>query len=356
MQLGVEPSYTWKIFRNFRRVPEIIRMKTYELERTRAIEAVWKACRLCREVRWGDLFGETMEKNDKSPVTVADFGAQAVISHELGKVFPGDPVMAEEALKGVDESLKEKVTRYVRGIFPDLSANEVFSAIDRCTHSGGPSGRFWTIDPIDGTKGFLRNDQYAIALALIEDGKVALGVLGCPNLAMDLKKPYGKKGCIFVAEKGHGAAVRLIDDPSEEKIAVAEALDPAETSFCESVETSHTSHNESARIAGLLGVVNPPVRIDSQCKYGIVARGEASIYLRIPTKPDYEEKVWDHAAGWILVKEAGGEVTDIHGNQLDFTRGRTLRSNAGIVASNGAFHARIVSAVQEVASSPPSES
>ena len=327
-------------------------MKNYQRERATAIEALKKACRLCREVQSGDLFGETMEKKDKSPVTVADFGAQAVISHELGRVFPNDPLMAEETLKDVNQNLKEKIVSYTKKALPGLSDNEILAAIDRCSHEGGAEGRFWTIDPVDGTKGFLRNDQYAVALALIEEGRVVLGALGCPNLPKNIAKPDQETGCLFIAVQGHGSFLRLIDQAEEERIATADAPDPAQASFCESVESSHTSHSRSARIATLLGVTNPPVRIDSQCKYGIVARGDASIYLRIPGKPGYEEKVWDHAAGWLIVKEAGGEVTDIHGNQLDFTTGRTLTRNAGIVASNGPFHEKVVAAVQKIISSP----
>ena len=63
----------------------------------------------------------------------------------------------------------------------------------------------WTLDPIDGTKGFLRGGQYAVCVALIVDSQVQLGVIGCPNLPMDASKPHGPLGCLFVAVRGHGA-------------------------------------------------------------------------------------------------------------------------------------------------------
>jgi 3'(2'), 5'-bisphosphate nucleotidase len=63
----------------------------------------------------------------------------------------------------------------------------------------------WTLDPIDGTKGFLRGEQYAVCLALIVDAKVQLGVMGCPNLPVDASKPDGPRGCLFVAVRGQGA-------------------------------------------------------------------------------------------------------------------------------------------------------
>ena len=63
----------------------------------------------------------------------------------------------------------------------------------------------WTLDPIDGTKGFLRGEQYAVCLALVIDARVELGVIGCPNLPSDKDKPDGGKGALFIAVRGQGA-------------------------------------------------------------------------------------------------------------------------------------------------------
>src|SRR5439155_19463982 len=93
------------------------------------------------------------------------------------------------------------------------------------------------------------------------------------------------------------------------------------------------------------GIVTPPLRLDSQAKYATVARGDASIYLRLPTRQDYREKIWDHAAGLIIVEEAGGRVSDVRGAALDFSRGRRLEANAGVIATNGHIHDRVVAAV-----------
>jgi len=62
----------------------------------------------------------------------------------------------------------------------------------------------------------------------------------------------------------------------------------------------------------------------------------------------YVEKIWDHAAGFILVEEAGGKVTDLNGNPLDFSQGKTLAKNKGIIATNGKLHDIVISAVQRV--------
>jgi 3'(2'), 5'-bisphosphate nucleotidase len=324
----------------------------YVLERRVAVEAVIKACRLCQTVQANLVSAETMAKKDRSPVTVADFGGQAVVTAEVTAALPDIPMVGEEDAGELRTEaaakLKDKVVRHVNAILPDLNDEQVLFAIDYGTHLGGPTGRHWALDPIDGTKGFLRGDQYAVALGLIEDGQVVLGVLGCPNLPVDAGQPDGPAGCIFVGVKGQGAMMRTLDDPTEHRIHVADMADPARASFCESVESGHSKHSDSAAVAELLGVTVPPFRIDSQCKYAAIARGDSSIYLRLPTRADYQEKIWDHAAGWAVVTEAGGRVTDVTGKPLDFSIGRTLRDNKGVVATNGLLHDRVIAAVRQV--------
>ena len=323
---------------------------TYELERRVAVEAVIKACKLCRAVQSAHLAGGVIDKEDKSPVTVADFGAQAVVSDHLAATFPYDPLVGEEdsALLRQPENatLKETVMKHVRLINPRLKDKDIFAAIDRGNAEGGPKGRFWTLDPIDGTKGFLRGDQYAVALALIEEGQVRLGVLGCPSLP--LPSLQGQVGSLFVAVRGQGSSMREIDRDEEKKISVADIASPSEALFCESFESAHSSHDDMGQIVKLLGVRRPPLRMDSQAKYGILARGDGTVYLRLPTKKAYVEKIWDHAAGCILVEEAGGKVTDLAGKPLDFSQGKTLVKNRGVIATNGKLHGVVLEAVKSV--------
>lgn len=73
------------------------------------------------------------------------------------------------------------------------------------------------MDPIDGTKGFLRGGQYAVCLALIVDGIVQVGVVGCPNLPIDHKKPEGEKGSLFIAIRGQGAFQVRVYNIKEER-------------------------------------------------------------------------------------------------------------------------------------------
>ncbi len=321
-------------------------------EYTKAIDAVRHACQLCQTVQQELITEETISKKDKSPVTVADYGAQAVINHLIRTAYPDDPIVGEEESSFLREpgniAVKEKVASNVKKILPELQEDEILSSIDYGNYAGGPTGRHWTLDPIDGTKGFLRGDQYAVALGLIENGEVVFGVLGCPNLPKRMDRKDNLKGCLMFAAKGRGAFMQMLGGDAKVSIKTSNVDNPTKASLCEPFESSHAKHDDSARVAEILGVQGEPVRIDSQCKYAVVARGEASIYLRMPTRADYEECIWDHAAGWIVVKEAGGEVTDINGKPLDFSLGRTLRNNKGIVASNGHFHQQIIDAVQQV--------
>ncbi|MEQ8765073.1 MAG: 3'(2'),5'-bisphosphate nucleotidase [Planctomycetota bacterium] len=319
--------------------------------RERAIDAVRLAGELCRAVQAELTDSDALDKQDRSPVTVADFGAQAIVAHALSQGDSDFGMVAEEAsavLRQPDqETLRSKVIARVRERLGELSEEDVLGAIDRGRCEGG-TGSFWTLDPIDGTKGFLRGDQYAIALARVENGQVVFGVLGCPNLLHDAADPDGRRGCLFIAAQGEGAKWQSQDGKASGPIRVADIEDPAAAAFCESVESAHSAHGDSAKVAEILGVQAEPFRIDSQCKYAAVARGDAAIYLRLPTRKDYREKIWDHAAGWIVITEAGGRVTDVAGQDLDFSKGRALEDNRGIIATNGRFHDRVVAAVQSV--------
>lgn len=89
-----------------------------------------------------------------------------------------------------------------------------------------------------------------------------------------------------------------------------------------------------------------PLRVYSMVKYAAIARGDAEVFMKF-ARAGYKEKIWDHAAGAIIIQEAGGMVTDAKGNPLDFSKGLNLESlDRGIVASAGtALHEKIIDAV-----------
>jgi HAL2 family 3'(2'),5'-bisphosphate nucleotidase len=343
--------------------------RDYERERVVAIRAVREAARLCRAVG-AEISPEALAKKDKSPVTVADFGSQAMICRALAEAFPDDPVIAEEdsieLRRQENAPILDQVLRHVRAVIAeagdgaeiDIDGDQLCGWIDR----GGTRQyveRFWTLDPIDGTKGFLRSEQYAVALALVVDGRVVVAVLACPNLwSREEQEPEPNKsvdspGAIFWAVAGRGAyeeAGEFILHPSSvtlsNRVCVSARDDPAVVRFCESVESGHSAHGEAAAVAARLGIVAPPLRMDSQAKYAVVARGQADIYLRLPTRADYRERIWDHAAGALIVSEAGGIVTDITGRPLEFNHGRELAVNQGVIVTNGPLHQSVVDSLR----------
>jgi 3'(2'), 5'-bisphosphate nucleotidase len=301
---------------------------------------------LCQAVQVG-ITPDVLAKNDKSPVTVADFGSQAVVCRALHAAFPDVAIVAEEdsadLQKPENNALLDQVVDRVSEQIAGTSRHAICEWIDR-GRSREFRPHFWTLDPIDGTKGFLRREQYAVALALIIDGRVELSVLGCPNLRFN---DATDGGTVFFAVRGHGAhAIRATTPPAEASaIHVSVQGQPGSARFCESVESGHSSHHDAAAIAQRLGISNAPLRMDSQCKYAIVARGDAEMYLRLPTRSDYREKIWDHAAGTLIVTEAGGQVSDITGMPLEFNHGPELIANRGVIVSNGLWHQRILQAL-----------
>ncbi|MEZ6063431.1 MAG: 3'(2'),5'-bisphosphate nucleotidase [Planctomycetaceae bacterium] len=321
----------------------------YSSELETALQAVRQAAAVCRAVQ-ASITEESLEKKDKSPVTVADFASQALICRTLQWAFPNDPVIGEE---GAEELRTDAGSAFLSRICEECGAvgvpatgDEICGWIDRGDLQEYRP-RFWTLDPIDGTKGFLRKDQYAISLSLVVDGKIQVGVLGCPNMPLNSLHPEGPRGVLAWAVRGQGSFQQPLDDPHADAapIAVTQTVNPIDARFCESVESGHSSHDWSGQIASDLGIQNEPFRIDSQCKYLAVARGDADIYLRLPTRRGYQEKIWDHAGGVIVVEEAGGRVTDIQGRDVEFNHGSTLSANQGMLVTNGRFHDSVVIAV-----------
>jgi len=167
------------------------------------------------------------------------------------------------------------------------------------------------------------------------------GVLGCPNLVLPAINST-HQGYLLSAEQHGGAFASVSATSAPVPIQVDPTTDSTQWRFCEPFESAHSSHEDAAKLVDVLQIQQEPIRMDSQAKYAACAAGLTHAYLRLPTRPGYEEKIWDHAAGLIVVHEAGGRVTDTLGAPLDFSLGRTLSGNRGVIASTGAFHDRLV--------------
>jgi 3'(2'), 5'-bisphosphate nucleotidase len=323
---------------------------------TAALRAVVEACSLARSVQRNLRDMGQMAKEDKSPVTVADFAVQAIVAISLRQSLGESLIVGEEHADDLRRpeqgALRDSVLDAMRTVHPEVRPDEVLEAIDSCNHDGSATA-YWTLDPIDGTKGFLRGQQYAIALARIERGAVVLGVMGCPNLPMSHQAALDRadpSGLIYVASAGGGAWEHDTDSVSESLRRIRASNHDANhpVRVCESVEAGHSKQDETARILRELGEPGAPARLDSQCKYAVVARGQADAYLRLPTGKGYVEKIWDHAAGAIIAQEAGAIVTDVSGAPLDFTHGRRLEHNRGIVCAARGLHERIIEVIDRL--------
>lgn len=319
-----------------------------------ALELIQFSSELAHRIRTESSIRSIL-KRDHSPVTLADMGIQAMAGALLDQYLPGAVLVAEEdpnylrTPEGAEDL--EKVTGLVHSFFPHARPDRVCRWIER--GQGKPAGSFWTLDPIDGTKGFLRGGQYVTALALIKDGKLELAAIGCPELELQSHKTLGKGVGIF-AVRGQGCRAFSLDDVEDLKrwvpLQVSSCREINKARILDSFDPEQRNVEKERRIRSALGTLAEPVLMDSMAKHAVIAAGDAEIFFRtLPRKdPDRREKIWDVAAGALAIQEAGGRVTDLEGEELDFGAGLTLAKNPGLVATNGFFHAAVLGALRQV--------
>ncbi|QDS72899.1 hypothetical protein FKW77_007742 [Venturia effusa] len=319
-----------------------------------------------------------MDKDDDTPVTIGDLAAQALIIGALHHAFPEDTFLGEETAKMLraDDVLAEKVWELVRTTHLDIDAKdqvedeilatpkskeEMMDLIDMGMGEGFKTrkkGRVWVMDPIDGTLTFMRGQQYAVCLCLLEDGKQKVAVLGCPNLSLDhlpiTEDTVSQEGGYLVsANQGCGVTLRQISSGGLQTAKRAISRDVfkplAELGNIEALESNSMHHVKNKMVADKLGMAWPGVDIWSQqMKYVAMAVGGHDVMVRIPVSDGHRTALWDHAGGHLLAEEMGIKVTDIEGKDIDFGQGRRFYGNLGNVAAPVAFHAQVLKAVQEV--------
>lgn len=317
------------------------------------LEAVSLASSITRKIQNALCADDILTKTDSSPVTIADFAAQTVVNSTLSKYLPQavSMVSEEEGANLTDKKTLESVMRFIKNTLNISNYAELKATVD-FGKSTKKTDKFWTLDPIDGTKGFIRGQQYAISLAYVEEEEIQLGILGCPNLNPDLSQNpenINKKGSLLFATKNHGTWSTDIDDPCSnfKPILSSPELSLEELKLCESVEAAHSKHSVTKKILDFLNMKKDSIKLDSQVKYAVVARGQGHIYLRIPTSNHYKEKIWDHAAGCIIAEEAGLVISDIYGKKLDFNCGDELKRNSGIVCAPKKHHDTIIRSIEK---------
>lgn len=328
-------------------------MTRLKQEREVALRAVEKAAQLCEAV-WAEE-GEALAltKKDRSPASVADFGSQAVVCRTLSLAFPEDPIVAEESARDVTKSehvdILKRLHAHVQRVY-EGEEDEILDWLRLGAHQLAP--RYWVLDPIDGTQGYLEGGQYAVALALVEEGVVQLGVIACPRLGDALAEEVAGQGVWFLGVRGEGAWTAPLGSYDWQPVQVAPQVNTGGT-WVEGCSPKRTYHEHHKKLAQQMGLSESSLRVDSMAKYAMVARGQSALYLRLP-KPEhatYREKIWDHAAGVVLVEEAGGCVTNQRGEPLDFASSHLLEADGGVVVSNGSFHKELLDAIAARAAS-----
>ena len=313
-----------------------------------AREAAAKACFLAETLR-EKFQSQSIIKSDKSPVTIADYAVQALIGGLLEQSFPKDVLVGEEnaaLLKSQHSELLPEIQKHLSLFFGSVSVESILKWVGEGNLCAGK--RSWILDPIDGTKGFIRGGQYAVSLGLLENNVVNLGVLGCPKLT---DENFKNPGILAWAVRGHGGFYASLTDLAHSKpLKVSAENKISEALMIRSEDESHSNFPRTKKLRELAGNNREPVEMSSLAKIVMLAAGNADFLMRLlnEKKPDYREWIWDQAAGVLILEEAGGKITDCEGRELDFSHGLRLEKNKGIVASNGKLHASLIELLKKI--------
>ena len=316
------------------------------------LDALAAAGRLTRAAQEGLLAQHLETKSDGSIVTVADYAAQALVNHRLKRDgVPLPAVIGEESaasLAAVPSLLADVVALLRAQGWPDATPAGTLAAID---HAAAPQSSsppsYYTIDPIDGTKGFAAGRQFAVCLARIDQGRCTLAALACPNLSPSVTDSIdvpARIGTLFAATESSPVLTAHMTDPTAlSPIPLRSPADISNPTITFSVEPSEGRLKNFDILASHLGgALRTPA--DSQAKYAMVARGQADAYFR-PPRGSTREKVWDHAAGCLLLERAGCTVTDLQGGPILWPE-PALQPRSGILGAPPGLHARILAALR----------
>ena len=268
-------------------------------------------------------------KKDDSPVTLADFASQIFIISNIKKYFPEDQIIAEEESSAFLDLDAENI---IKRCYTSLNVIFEENLKDTLNYRGLSSKRQWTVDPIDGTKGFQRDLAYAIGMGFMIQGEPTVCAIGVPNYK-------NTSLTIFSAEKNHGAKVSY-GDQNFTIISVSNKNDFKKFRICHSLHYNKPWVLDFARSIG----VSNFIPLDSMVKLCMVADGSSELYI----KPMNMQRsfTWDFLPGELLVKEAGGKITDIRGNPIQYVNDKCKITAPGLIASNGIMHEELLNALK----------
>jgi 3'(2'), 5'-bisphosphate nucleotidase len=348
-------------------------MAPYNRERYLAELAVLRVSILTKRIQ--STVSE-ISKDDNTPVTIADYASQALLIKVLHDAFPDDTFLGEEdsAALRADEALRNKVYELVSSaadmvdLYADSvtlpkpeSVDEMLDLIDLggCGN-GSRSGRFWVMDPIDGTAAFLEGHQYAVSLALIENGKEVVGILGCPNISIKMTRVSEDNvdnnglGIMLTAVRGEGSTIRTMTPTGLEGAIPLNVLEPSSSNKLHIIDCAAVNacrHDVIAKLANKFNTIFPNTEIlSSHIRYAALIVGGGDVQFWVPASPDFKMYIWDHAGTQLIFTELGGKVTDLDGKDIDFCAGRDLNRNRGLVAARGGIHSTVLMTMNEILS------
>jgi 3'(2'), 5'-bisphosphate nucleotidase len=282
----------------------------YREELETAIELSQLAAKAIMEYYSRGVVAETKYSSGDfaEPVTEADRKASKLITGQLAKAFPSDAILSEEETDDLDKRIGSK--------------------------------RVWIIDPIDGTQGFIKRDgDFSIQIGLVENGRPVLGVVNLPA-----------HNLIYFAAKGEGAfkkSTKSLSDAASEmvkndfegqRIHVRSQSDFHKMILA--VSRNHRSPKIDIILQGL-GLSRELRRGSVGLKIGLIADSECDAYIHLGSRT----KLWDICAPEAILNEAGGILTDLWGNRIQYDIA-DLRNHNGIIAASGAAHAKLLDAIQ----------
>ncbi|MFX0071730.1 MAG: inositol monophosphatase family protein [Candidatus Hermodarchaeota archaeon] len=262
-----------------------------------------------------------LKKIDRSPVSVADFASQIFIINGIKENFPNDQIFAEESEDNLIDNTSES---QIKECFKELGIEGISDFKKELNYRGVKSDRQWTIDPIDGTAGYIEGLTYAIGITHMVNSDPRLCAISVPD--------YNKKGlAIFIAEKDNGAQASYGGDTFQ-PIHVSNQNKITKARLCQSL---HYDLPWVTQFADKIGI-EERITLDSMSKFCMIADGSYDLYV----KPTFGKEMssWDYSPGDLLVKEAGGKVTDLDEEPLKFKEDKCYLASFGIIVSNRILH------------------